>query len=145
MMSYQPFFKETWNLKDSDEYRESFPIPDDVADSLHLLIVVVPGKVMATARNEGFSSTTKCRVLPLSISDIDAVDMSPDGRKRAPKLVDADVVMKAMGYRTRNELAELLPLSIADPAVLWDLDILIGSIVHMPLSHSSFRIISSSK
>lgn len=144
-MSYQPFFNETWNLKDSDEYRESVVIPDAVVESLHLMIVVVPGKVLATARNEGFSATTKCRVLPLSISDIDAVDMSPNGRRRAPKLVDAAVVMKAMGYRSRDELAELLPLSVADPAVLWDLDVFIGSTVHMPLSRTSFRIVSSSK
>jgi hypothetical protein len=116
-----------------------------VPEGLHLLIVVIHNKVMTVARNAGFSATSTIRVLPLSISDIEAVDMSPEARKRAPKIVDADVVMKAMGYKTIDDLEELLPLSIADPAVLWDLDILIGSLVHMPASHSSFRIVSSSK
>ena len=145
MISYQPFFKDPWSLIDSEAYLDCFRLREDVPEGLHLLIVVIHNKVMTVARNAGFSATSKIRVLPLSISDIETVDISPEARKRAPKIVDADVVMRTMGYKTIADLEELLPLSIADPAVLWDLDILIGSLVHMPESHSSFRIISSSK
>lgn len=145
MLSYQPCFEGLWTVEDSEAYMDYLAFRGDLPESLHLIIVVVHGTVSTCARNAGFNPQSKNRVLPLSVSDVDAVNMSPEARRRAPKVVDAATVKKDLGYDNIDDLAELMPLSVADPAVLWDLDILIGSYVHMPLSRSSYRIIASAK
>lgn len=145
MLSYQPCFEGLWTVEDSEAYMDYLAFRSDLPESLHLIIVVIHGTVSVCARNAGFNPRSKTRVLPLSIDDIGALDMSPDARERAPKVVDAATVQKDLGYAKIDDLAELMPLSVGDPAVLWDLDILIGSYVHMPLSRSSYRIVASAK
>jgi hypothetical protein len=143
MLTYQPTVREPWNVVDSEAFLDSLSYQKELPKGLHLVVVVLQGKVSMQARNAGFDAEAKCRVLPLSIADIDAVNTTPEARRRAPKVVDAAVVMKDLGYDKVDDLVELMPLSVADPAILWDLDLLIGSYVHMPLSHSSYRIVSS--
>ena len=145
MLMYQPSFKDHWDVVDSEAFLDSLSYEKTLPEALHLVIVVLPGKVSLAARNAGFDPESRCRVLPLSIADIDAVNMSPVARRRAPKVVDAAVVMKDLRYEKIDDLVELMPLSVADPSILWDLDVMIGSYVHMPLSHSSYRILSSAK
>jgi hypothetical protein len=113
-------------------------------EAAHFWIVLVPSKVEPRARNEGFSAQAKHRVLPLSCAELDAVDMSPDGRRHAPKLADAAVVSSSLGCGM-GDLLDLPLLRVSDSAVLWDLDILIGSFVNCPPSHTSFRIVASAE
>ena len=138
--------EKTWDLPHSLAY---FVSQTSSLASLHeaaqFWIVVVPGKVMARARNEGFSAQAKHRILPFSLEDLDAVDMSPDGRRHAPKLADAAFVAASLNCRRTEELLDLPLLRVSDPAVLWDLDILIGSYVHCPPSHTSFRLVASAE
>jgi hypothetical protein len=135
--------KWTWDLPDSKAYftdqTSSLASLDDAAQ---FWIVVVPSEVSARARNEGFSAQAKRRILPLSQADLDAVDMTPEGRRHAPKLADAAVAASALNCGV-EELLDLPLLRVSDAAVLWDLDMLIGSYVHCPPSHTSFRLVAS--
>lgn len=135
--------EKTWDLPDSVAFfvnqTSSLASLDKAA---HFWIVLVPSKVEPRARNEGFSAQAKHRVLPLSTEDLDFVDTTPEGRRHAPKLADAAMVSSSLGCRT-DEILDLPLLRVSDSAVLWDLDILIGSYVHCPPSHTSFRIVAS--
>ena len=137
--------EKTWDLADSVAHfvsqTSSLASLDKAAQ---FWIVVVPSKVAVRARNEGFSAHAKHRVLPLSQADLDLVDMTPKGRRHAPKLADAAVVAEALNCQI-SELLDLPLLRVSDPAVLWDLDMLIGSYVHCPPSQTSFRLVASAE
>ena len=138
--------EKTWDLPDSVAFfvnqTSSLASLDEAA---HFWIVVVPSKVEPRAMNEGFSAQAKHRVLPLSTAVLDSVDMTPEGRRHAPKLADAAFVAASLNCRRLEELLDLPLLRVSDPAVLWDLDILLGSYVHCPPSHTSFRIVASAE
>jgi len=132
-----------WDLPDSMAYFISqTSTMASRSEAPQFWIVLVPGKVTVRARNDGFSARAKHRILPLSQEDVAAVDDTPEGRRRAPKVAAAAVVAEALSCR-RSELLDLPLLRVSDPAVLWDLDILIGSYVHCPPSLTSFRLVAS--
>jgi hypothetical protein len=143
------FFHRTWSQKKEWDVQDSMAFFVSMTSSLasleaapELLIVVLPGKVTARARNDGFSARAKHRVLPLALVEVEALDMSVEGQRHAPKVADADVVMQVLGCEPA-ELLDLPLLSVEDPAVLFDLDALIGSYVHCPPSHTSYRLVAS--
>jgi len=134
--------EKTWDLPDSVAFfvnqTSSLASLDEAAP---FWIVLVPSKVQTRARNEGFSAQAKHRVLPLSTEDLEVVDTTPEGRRHAPKLADAAKVASTLGCGM-DDLLDLPLLRVSDSAVLWDLDILIGSFVHCPPSQTSFRIVA---
>lgn len=132
-----------WDLQDSMALFVSLTsaLPS-LREAPDFLIVVVPGKVAVRARNAGFSAQAKHRILPLSVADVEAVDTSLEGRRRAPKLADAQTVADAL-HCDLTDMVDLPLLSVADSAVLWDLDMLIGSYVHCPPLHLSFRVVAA--
>jgi hypothetical protein len=137
--------EKTWDLPDSVAFFVSQTNAlASLDEAAHFWIVLVPSKVEPRARNAGFSAQAKHRVLPLSIADLDAVDTTPEGRKHAPKLADAAMVSSSLGCGM-GDLLDLPLLRVSDSAVLWDLDILIGSFVNCPPSHTSFRIVASAE
>jgi len=86
-------------------------------------IAVVPGCVSIEARNRGFCP--KCpRILPLPLSEIQAIDTSCKFSATAPRVVDAVHV---------SERIDRLPLMrVSDPYILMDLDAMIGGVVWCP-------------
>ena len=103
-------------------------------DAPSLSVVVVPARVVVTtqARNAGFSNAVKHRVLPLSIREVEELDLSELAQQRAPRVVEATVAAKTIGC----DLESLRSLSLIltdDEALLWDLDARCGSIVYCPL------------
>ena len=135
-----------WGLQDSMALfiSETSTLPS-LREAPDFLIVVVPGKidkVAVGARNAGFSAQAKHRILPLSVADLEAVDTTFEGRRRAPKLADAQTVADAL-HCELTDMVDLPLLSVADSSVLWDLDVLVGSYVHCPPSHLSFRVVAA--
>jgi len=135
--------EKAWTIEDSQAFFVSITSAvTELEQTPHFTIVVVPSKVTPRARNDGFSAHARRRVLPLSTSEIDAFDMSIQSRRHAPKCADVEVVADALNCQVA-ELADLPLLSIDDPAVLWDLDVCVGSYVHCPPSQTGFRIVAS--
>jgi hypothetical protein len=86
-------------------------------------IAVVPGCVSIEARNRGFYP--KCpRILPLSLSEIQAIDTSCKFSATAPRVVDAGYVS---GRIDRKPL-----IRVSDPLIIMDLDAMIGGVVWCP-------------
>ena len=132
-----------WDLQDSMALFVSLTSTlSSRGEAPQFLIIVLPGKVATRATNAGFSPRETRRILPLAIEEIKALDMSIEGRRRAPKAVDAEVVADALNCKLAD-LVDLPLLSVEDPAILWDLDMLIGSYVHCPPSHLSYRVVAS--
>jgi hypothetical protein len=128
----------TWHLEDSLAFFvESTSLATSLRATPALSVAVVPGKVSKSARNEGFEPRAQ-RVLPLSLEEVLSLDLSESMLRRSPYRVAKETVRAALRI-SEDALLDLPLLSVSDPAVLYDLDLVVGAFAHLP--PEGFRII----
>lgn len=130
-----------WTPEDSEAFFVKVTSDCDSASSWPTLcIAVIPGQVTVRARNEGFQLRRR-RVLPVPLAVLTSIDVSNlliPTFNRVPKIVTRSTAMTAAGLSEKG--LEALPIMRAtDSALLWDVDAVIGSIVHCPPGFTDFR------
>jgi hypothetical protein len=138
----------TWPLNKTWAVDDSAALASYVTEcfqkDIRLVVVVIPGKVSVKARNAGFDARQPMRVVPLTTQELRSFDASPAARRLAPALVDETRIMETLLLKKRDSLLDLPLFLVTDPAILWDLDLVIGSFVHCPPEFHSFRVVAPS-